>query len=289
MKGLFGGLVASVVAACRPSSRERDLAQDPTSGRVRYEYGAGPSQYAELTVPTGAGPHPVVVLIHGGFWRTGFGIDLMVPLVPSLVAAGFAVWNIEYRRVGGGSEGGGGWPGTFDDVATAIDLLADLPDDVRARLDLDRVATVGHSAGGHLAVWLASRPNLPVDSPWADPAVTPQLTIPQAGVLDLARCIADSVGGTACPDLLGNDDIDARIALGSPAALLPIDATVVAIHGDRDTIVPPNQSEGYVADAVAVGTDASVIIVGGADHFSNIDPADPAWLAVLGELTGRLA
>lgn len=259
---------------------------------VRYEYGDDANQFGDLTLPfDGDRAVPVVVLIHGGFWRTGFGLDLMEPLVPSLVGAGYAVWNVEYRRVGRGPDGGGGYTATFDDLAAAIDLLAALPAETRNRLDLDRVATVGHSAGGHLAGWLASRTSLPSGAAWSAPGVAPVIVVSQAGVLDLERCIADGVGGTACRDLLlGGDESNGltdRIALTSPAALVPISARVVAVHGTGDTIVPLDQSTGYVADAQATGMDAELMAIDGADHFDMINPAHPAWSTVLNVLVDQ--
>src|SRR5947209_11367661 len=112
---------------------------------ARHEYGPHPDQFLELTVPDGPGPHPVVVVVHGGFWRTGNGVELARPLAAAVAADGFAGVAVEYRRVGAG----GGWPGTAEDVAAAVDALAGVPG--ADRLDLSRVAAVGHSAGGHLA------------------------------------------------------------------------------------------------------------------------------------------
>ncbi len=130
-------------------------------GSARFRYGPGPSQVAELHLPQSR-PCPVVVLVHGGFWRVPYGRPLMAPLARGLAARGFAAWNIGYRRVG---ERGGGWPGTFADAAAAVDALADLARE--HGLDLDRVASVGHSAGGHLALWTAARPGLPDGAPGA--------------------------------------------------------------------------------------------------------------------------
>ncbi len=261
---------------------------------MRQTYGDDANQFGDLTLPidAGEGPVPVVMLIHGGFWRTGFGLGLMDPLVPSLVAAGYAVWNVEYRRVGSGPEGGGGYPETFDDLAAAIDLLASMPEETRARLDLDRVATVGHSAGGHLAGWLASRTSLPADVEWSVPDVVPAIAVSQAGVLDLGRCIAEAVGGTACRDLLlgegdAPEELTDRIALASPAALLPISARVVAVHGTLDSIVPLDQSTEYVAAARAAGVSVELRAIEGASHFDVINPTHPAWQAALDALADQ--
>ncbi|MEU4396894.1 alpha/beta hydrolase, partial [Kribbella sp. NPDC023855] len=137
----------------------------------RVRYGADESQVAELHLPAGDGVVPVAVVIHGGFWMSGYGIELATPLAKDLAAHGIAGYAIEYRRVGNG----GGWPATFEDVAMAIDALKELP-----RLDLGKVVAVGHSAGGHLAVWAAGRQNLPSTAPGAAPKVILKGAVAQA-------------------------------------------------------------------------------------------------------------
>lgn len=249
----------------------------------RLAYGAHDDAFGDLWLPSGGGgPFPAVILVHGGFWRAEYALDLMDGLAASIASAGWAAWNVEYRRVGAG----GGYPETFDDVAAAVDHLAgaDLP------IDLDRVAIVGHSAGGHLAVWAASRGSLAPGTDWADPLVRPGLAVSQAGVLDLVDCAAQGVGGSACRDLVGGmpDEVPERYARTSPAALAPTDATVVAVHGTADTIVPLRQSERYVAAAEAVGGRARLRTVEGADHFDVIDPDHEAWAVVLEELERHL-
>lgn len=250
----------------------------------RLDYGAHEDQVGDLWLPAGlVDPVPVVVLIHGGFWLQQFDLGLMDPLAESLARAGYAAWNIEYRRVGGA----GGYPQTFDDVAAAVDHLAVLDDD---RLDVARVAVVGHSAGGHLAAWVASRGALPDDAPWADPAVRPVVAFPQAGVLDLVACAENRVGGTACPDLLRGTPAQEpeHYALTSPIELLPIGVPVIAVHGDDDGNVPLAQSETYVDRAVAAGDPAELVVVDGADHFDVIDPAHESWTAILDRLPDHL-
>lgn len=242
-------------------------------------YGGHDDAFADLWLPAGTtGPVPVVVLVHGGFWRPGFALDLMDGLAASVAATGWAAWNIEYRRVGDG----GGYPETFDDVAAAIDHLAE----VDAPLDLDRVAFVGHSAGGHLAVWAASRPSLEPGTDWADPAVAPRLAVAQAGVLDLVACAETGLGGGACTALLGGSptDVADRYARTSPVALAPAGAPVFAVHGTADGNVPLSQTDGYAAAAAAAGGTVRVQVVDGADHFDVIDPGHESWLVVLDEL-----
>lgn len=259
-----------------------------SDGPERIEYGDHADAFGELWLPSaddGGVPVgvPVVMLIHGGFWREGFFFELMNPLVPSLLDEGFAVWNVEYRRVGAG----GGYPQTFVDVAAAIDKLAKLPEQFDGVLDLGNVATVGHSAGGHLAVWLASRRLLPVGVPGVDPEVLPERAVSQAGVLDLIGCVEQGVGGTACSELVGTtpDADPTRYSQTSPAEMLPIEAEVVAVHGANDRIVPVSQSENYVDRATAAGVRVRLEVIDDADHFSNLDPTHPAWLAVIDALT----
>lgn len=254
--------------------------EDDTLDKIRLEYGSEGDQFGELWIPTAPpAPVPIVVLIHGGFWRQQFALDLMDGLAASLVDRGYGAWNIEYRRVGGA----GGFPEIFDDVANAVDHVATFDD---SRLDTARVAVVGHSAGGHLAVWAASRGSLPADASWANPVVRPLVAFPQAGVLDLATCIRERVGGSACFDLLeGSPEQEPeRYALTSPIELLPIGVPVVAVHGTFDGNVPPAQSQTYVDAAVAAGDPAEIVVIEGADHFDVIDPGHRSWTAILDRL-----
>ena len=270
---------------------------DDREAAMRIEYGDHADAFGELWLPRRDGepsavpvpvPVPVVVLLHGGFWRDGFFLDLMNPLVPSLLDDGYAVWNVEYRRVGAG----GGYPATFIDVAGAIDRLADLSatTGMALDLDLDRVAVVGHSAGGHLAAWATGRGSLPPDAVGADPAVLPVVAVAQAGVLDLVGCAREGVGGTACIDLIGAAPADdpGRYAVTSPQEMVPFDAVVVAVHGELDRIVPTSQSIGFVERATDAGMDATHVAVADADHFSNLDPRHPAWRTVLDSLERHL-
>jgi acetyl esterase/lipase len=266
-------LVLPRLAACAaapPPAPTRD------GDQVRLDYGPHPSQFGELTLPAGDGPvRGVVVVVHGGFWRQSYGLELGRPLAADLAGRGLAAWNVEYRRVGGD----GGWPATFEDVATAVDLLAGAGQRAAGgRLDLARVVAVGHSAGGHLAAWLAARPGLPAGTPGAGPAVALRGAVSQAGVLDLVDAADRRVGGSAVPDLLGGlpADVPDRYALASPAARLPFPTPVICVHGDADGNVPIRQSERFVA---AAGGAAELVRLPGVDHFAVIDAADDAWLA----------
>jgi acetyl esterase/lipase len=243
-------------------------------------YGDHPDQVGNLHEPAGEGPWPTVVLIHGGFWKWGWDRTLMTPLAHDLARRGYAVWNIEYRRVG---QEGGGWPGTLEDAAAAIDHLAEL-----AAVGTGRVVTVGHSAGGHLAVWLAARHRLPAGAPGAMPRVRPGAAVSQAGVVDLVRGDADDLGPGACAALLGGsaDEVPDRYAVASPAALLPLGVPVLLVHGSRDVDVPVLQSRAYEAAARAAGDEVELVEVPDADHFDVVEVDHPAWLAVVERLPG---
>ena len=240
-------------------------------------YGDDPSQYAELTLPEGE-PRGVVVVIHGGFWRAAYDCGLGRPLAADLAGRGWVTWNLEYRRVGPagsldpGGGGGGGAPATLDDVAAGIDRLAHLD------LDLTTVVTLGHSAGGHLATWAASRGRF---ERWSA-GVPVTHVISQAGVLDLRTAHEAGLGNGAVEAFLGHapgaadDPVD-------PARQAPLDVPLWCVHGRADDVVPLSQSEEYVAAATAAGARAEVVAVEG-DHFVVIETGSQAWQQTLGIL-----
>lgn len=248
-------------------------------------YGDHPDQVGTLHLPAGDGgrPWPVVVLIHGGFWKWGWDRTLMTPLARDLAARGIAAWNIEYRRVG---QEGGGWPGTLEDVAAAADAVPDLEG-----VDPTRTVTSGHSAGGHLALWLAARHRIGAGQPGTAPRLRPRAAIAQAGVTDLARGAAEGLGGGACEALLGGTLIDVpdRYATASPAALLPLGVPVLLVHGGRDEIVPSGQSRAFAHAVRATGGTVELVELVEADHFDVIEPAHAAWQAVVDRLPALLS
>ncbi|RFU19018.1 alpha/beta hydrolase family protein [Geodermatophilus marinus] len=244
-------------------------------------YGPHPDQFVELTLPAGNGPAPVAVVLHGGFWRAAYGIELARPLAADLAAAGLAAVAVEYRRVGAG----GGWPHTLADVAAALDALAGLDE----RLALDDVAVVGHSAGGHLAAWAAGRHRLPSGAPGAGPRVRVARAVLQAGVLDLARAARQGMGDGAVAAFLGGgpDDVPDRYAAADPVRLLPTGAEVLCVHGTVDDRVAPEQSSRYADAATAAGDRVRVDLVEGADHMVLIDPGGRPWALARGWLCHR--
>ncbi|MFQ1003777.1 alpha/beta hydrolase family protein [Modestobacter sp. SSW1-42] len=247
-----------------------------------HAYGPGADQFLELTLPDGGAPAPVVVVVHGGFWRARYGIELARPLAADLAAAGWAAVAVEYRRVGGG----GGWPATLTDLAAALDSLPDLPD--AARLDLTDVTVVGHSAGGHLAAWAAGRTQLPAGAPGAGPRVPVTAVVSQAGVLDLGAAVDADLGDGATVSFLGGtpDQVPDRYAAADPVRLVPTGVPVLCVHGEDDTTVPPDQSRRYAAAATAAGDAVEVAVVPG-DHMAAIDLTGEAWRRVVEWLRAR--
>jgi acetyl esterase/lipase len=258
----------------RTSTTPPSMAIEPGQ---RIAYGQDPLQFGDLRVPSGGDSQPVVVVVHGGFWRSQYGLDLMSALSAALTADGWATWNIEYRRLG---DPGGGWPGTFLDVAQATDHLRQLAGSYR--LDLSRVTALGHSAGGHLALWLAGRSRIPAGGPLhaTDPLRIRQIVC-LAGVADLRQAWQLRLGGGVVQSLVGGtpEEVPDRYASASPAALLPLGLAVrqVLVHGGRDTIVPPEISRSYQQTALARGDNAILIELPDAGHFEVIDPRDKAW------------
>jgi acetyl esterase/lipase len=257
----------------------RDILDLPApSADARLAYGPEPLQFGELRLPTGASPHPVLVVIHGGFWRARYGLDHIGHLCAALTAAGLATWNVEYRRVG---DPGGGWPGTFHDVAAAAEHVRALAP--AYGLDLGRVVALGHSAGGHLALWLAGRHRIAPSDPLAAAAPLPlRGAVSLGGVVDLRRAWERRLGNGAVDDLLGGppDQVAERYAAADPAALLPLGVRQVLVHGTADANVPFALSEGYAAAAVARGDAARLVPLPGAGHFEVIDPRSREWPAV---------
>ncbi|HET9895300.1 MAG TPA: alpha/beta fold hydrolase [Streptosporangiaceae bacterium] len=262
-------------------------------------YGAEPDQVADVHVPPedarlaeGTGPRAMfTIFLHGGFWRSEYGREHTAPLAEALAEAGFVVCAPEYRRSG---QRGGGWPGTFDDVAAAVDRLPELVARATGELvDERRYVLAGHSAGGHLALWAASRHRLPAGSPWRPGvagagAAAGSLAgvVALAPVSDLTACYRLGLGEDAAGALMGGGpaQVPERYAAADPARLLPAGGggRVVLVHGDADDRVPCSMSVDYAARARAAGdmrTECSVLR--GAGHFAVIDPLSEAWPEVL--------
>jgi dipeptidyl aminopeptidase/acylaminoacyl peptidase len=231
---------------------------------LKQRYGRGSSQFGELHLPDAGGPLPVAVVIHGGFWKAVYGRRLMWPVCGALARRGWAVWNLEYRRLG--LRSGGGWPATFDDVHAGIAHLRALD----APLDLHRVVALGHSAGGHLALWAAAQPELGI-----------RAAVAQAGVVDLTLAAELRLSAGVVQRLLGGspEEVPDRYAAASPAALVPIGVPMLCVHGALDETVPPAVSERFAERAALAGDACELRIFDGEDHMGHIDPDNPMFTA----------
>jgi acetyl esterase/lipase len=266
---------ATAPAIAGPISFTDLLARPRVAATARVPYGNAPSQFADLWLPSGSGSHPVVVLVHGGCWRADLpGLELMAYAAEDLRQHGLAVWNVEYRRLG---EPGAGYPGSFEDIANAVDWLRKLAN--AKRLDLGKVLAVGHSAGGHLALWAAARRRLPKLSPlYRDNPLPIRAVVSLAGIGDLSDYRAE--GPPACGGPRVIDRLDGTASRGpwdvfkdtSPAEMLPIGVPQAIISGALDPIVPATFGRAYAAEAIAAGDPVQEITIGDAGHFDLIDP-----------------
>jgi acetyl esterase/lipase len=276
--GIAAAPAATAAAAPRQVTWAQLRARPHPTATARIPYGPDPLQFADLWLPAGQGPFPVAIMLHGGCWQSSVaGADLMDWAAEDLAKHGVAVWNIDYRGV---DRPGGGYPGTFADVAAAADALPAAA--ARYRLDLTRAVAVGHSAGGHLGLWLAARPRLPPTSP-----------LYTSHTLKIAAVV--SLGGL--PDLAENRDgpeqgcgravIDRLLSAPgayhdtSPAELAPLGVPQTLIAGAADTIAPPHFSAAYAARVRAQGDAPTVVIVPDQGHFDLIAPETPAWAAAV--------
>lgn len=287
MTRLAASLAASWVWALPAQTQAQELPRFITAAEAiswaprphdaRIAYGPDSLQFGELRIPTGSGPHPVAIVVHGGCWLSIANNDYMDGVAERLTQAGWATWNLEFRRI---DEPGGAWPGIFRDVAQGTDFLRSLANDYP--LDLDHVVTVGHSSGGHLALWLASRSRIPSDAELHDDDPLPiHGVVSLAGIADLAQYHEMAV--PACGDtpsqLLGGvaPTESPRTAQASPAALLPTGVPQLLITGDADYAVPPAHGEAYAALAARMGQEAVHHIIAHSSHFEIVAPETQPW------------
>lgn len=249
----------------------------------RLAYGDDPNQFGELRLPPGSGPHPVVVLVHGGCWKAQYAtLRDLGPMGDALKAEGIATWNIEYRRL---PQPGSGWPGTYLDVGRAIDHLRQIAP--QYRLDLSRVGVLGHSAGGHLTMWAATRQRIPVGSAlYVSNPLPVRGVINLAGTIDMRENIAhmeaechDTVvtGMMGAPPALVPD----RYREVSASTMVPLGVQQILIWGEHENFVPLPLAKRHVDAASKAGDRARVIVIPGIGHFESASPRSPAWPAVL--------
>ena len=299
----------------------RLVAPEPAVAARRVSYGPAAQHFADLRLPTAAsaparargGRSPVAVFVHGGFWKSEWALDLEDAMADDLARRGWASWNIEYRRVGFQANEyvpheGAGWPGTFQDVATALDKLADVAAELEEGassgaaggggggaappllLDLQRVVLIGHSAGGHLALWLAQAHRQDAVKLLGDAAarrcrVKPLAVVGQAPVADLLKAFRQNLSdeGDAAERFMGGSPESvgggSAYPAASPAALLPLGCAQLLVSGTDDTDVPIALTREYVEDVRQAGGDAVTLLeFPGSGHYELITPTDPTWL-----------
>ena len=287
----------TLAGACTPAQQEADVpepavtepvkimtwadlaARPQPTPSVEVKWGEGETDIADIWLPEGRGPHPVVVMVHGGCWQKSIADrTLMNPMADALRNQGWAVWNIEYRGV---DEPGGGYPGTYFDVGAAADELIERAD--AWNLDLGRVTGIGHSAGGHLVLWLAARSRLPDSSPLS---VSNPLrfrgVVVSGGLADLEA--SRPVTAPTCLDAvydqltgLPSPERPDPLADTSPARLLPIGVPFVSVNGSEDRIAPPLLGDGLTRKAEAAGDSASLVVVPASGHVELVTPGTQAF------------
>ena len=287
---LFLATLFPAIVSAAPMKLADYMALNGPAPTTRVAYGPAASQYAELFVPSGAGPFPVAVLVHGGCWTEQFGgIRQLRSMAGALVKRGIAVWNVEYRRV---DEPGGGYPGMYQDMHGALEALtAQAPAN---RLDLARVVAVGHSAGGQLVQWIAGRARVPATSPLHRTSMLPvHAVVSLGGLADLRREreLIKSSCGRDTPELAGvpsatRPDVYADT---NAAELIPNGSHTILVTGERDTISPPRVAHDYAARARAAGDSAEVVILPGASHYDEVAASSASWPLVLAAIERALA
>lgn len=286
MKPWMAFVIAACAAVAEPAGADNLSHADvkalaSTMPAAEIAYGDDPLQVGELRLPAGEGPFPVAIVIHGGCWTKSIGAtrEYMQPLASALTANGIATWNVEYRQMG---DAGAGWPGTFLDWGAAADHLRALAD--RYPLDLSQVTAIGHSAGAHAALFLASRQRLPEDSEIRGDRPLPiQAVVSLDGPADLAA------GRMAAAEICGVDGIEAvmgglpeavpqRYQQGSPAALLPLGVPQLIVSS---VIMPPDQGEAYRSAALRAGDAAELLVLKNSGHFDMTAPGTASWEMLL--------
>ncbi|WP_232058335.1 alpha/beta hydrolase [Nibribacter ruber] len=258
----------------------QDLMQlpKPAPGQ-EISYGTDSLQFGELRLPQGKGPFPVVVVIHGGCWLSQYNYQYMNHASAALTKAGYATWNIEFRRVG---NPGGGWPGTFLDVAQGIDFVKQLAK--QYPVNAKEVVLMGHSAGGHLALWAATRHCISKESPlYKQKPLKIKGVVSLAGIADL-KTYATAPGScnSAVPQLMGGrlDQVPDLYAVASPLGRMPLKLPVRMVQGDKDPIVPVSQAKSMASFSSQKQYLVQEVIVPNAGHFDLVAPTSPVWSTV---------
>lgn len=282
-------LMCAQPVMAEPATVQDYMTQPQVKADARIAYGAEPAQVVDLFLPTGKGPHPVVILIHGGCYLAEYqGLPQTSGMAADLATRGYAVWNLEYRKLG---EAGAGYPGTFLDVADAVDRIrVEAP---KYGLNAKRVIALGHSAGGHLALWAASRTKLPKTSQlWRRDPLKISTVISLGGIGDLegqGDVFAGACGPEPIPRIIGLADRRQAYADTSPAELLPSGARVLMISGDLDHVMPPATGRDYAERVRKAGDSAEAIAIPGATHYDVVIPTTAAWKQVADTVAREVA
>lgn len=249
------------------------LSLTPPPADHSLPYGTDPNQFGDLRIPKASGPFPVVMNIHGGFWRAKYGLEHAGHLCAALTKKGIATWNLEYRRVG---NAGGGWPGSFEDVANGFRFLPQIAKEYK--LDVARVLVMGHSAGGQLALCLAAH----------EPALMRAVSL--AGVVDLQRAFELHLSNDAVVEFMGGKpaEVAEHYQEADPMQLSIRQARQVLIYGTKDDVVPPDFSRKYAEAKRAKGENVKLVEIANADHYDVIDPRSEAWKRVEDAVTELL-
>jgi acetyl esterase/lipase len=254
---------------------------------ARIAYGPSPLQFANLRMPSTRGPHPVVIVIHGGCWLSAYDIAYMGKFEQALADSGYAVWSIEYRRVG---DDGGGWPNSFTDVAHGADKLRDVAK--QYDLDLTRVIASGHSAGGGFALWLAARRKIaPSSELYTKDPLPIRAVFGLAPAPDLEMVQAAGTCGGVIGKLMGGSpaEQEARYAAASLTRLVPVGVPQTLVFGLLDRQWTP-VGRSYLARAQAAGDSTiRVVELPESGHFEMVNPASSSWPAVIAALKGAVA
>jgi len=239
------------------------LTLPPPPADARAAYGTDPHQFGDVRLPKTKGPFPVVMNIHGGYWRAKYDLAHAGHLCAALTARGLATWNIEYRRVG---DPGGGWPGTFEDIRNAYRFLPQLAK--RYNTNSTKTLVMGHSAGGQLALCLAAHES------------SVKNVISLAGVVDLQQAWESHLSNNAVVDFLGGTpkEVPEHYHEADPMQLsITHSTTQWLIHGAADDVVPSYFSRGYAEQKKRKGEDVHYLEISTAGHFELIDPHSSAW------------
>lgn len=283
---LIAAVVAVGAALCPGPALSADqylsakdiLSVEPPKPDFVLTYGPAPEQIGHLRLPGGPGPFPVLVVIHGGCWLSFADLNYIGRLAADFAQAGVATWSLEYRRV---DSPGGGWPNTFLDIANGIDHLRSL--ESKHNLDLSQVVAVGHSAGGHLALWAAGRSRIPKDSPLHSTKplpITGAVSLAGPGQLAPLRDTDNQVCGGDVIDLLmggSPEKVPGHYRAGSPIRLLPLGIPQRLLTGADDPAVPPHFADTYAVAAIEAGDDVKAVTLKGAAHFEVTVPGTAVW------------